>query len=73
MIIPPVTLNACPVQYEASSDARNRIIRATSAGSASRPSGDSSDHAATFATASWYVGKTTAEVLEQVGGLLRAG
>ncbi|HZR98837.1 MAG TPA: isochorismatase family cysteine hydrolase [Chloroflexota bacterium] len=30
-------------------------------------------HAATFATASWYVGKTTAEVLAQVGGLLRAG
>ena len=30
-------------------------------------------HEATFATASWYVGKTTDEVLEQVGGLLRAG
>ena len=30
-------------------------------------------HAATFATASWYVGKTTDEVLNQVGGLLRAG
>jgi biuret amidohydrolase len=30
-------------------------------------------HEATFATASWYVGKTTDEVLAQVGGLLRAG
>jgi nicotinamidase-related amidase len=30
-------------------------------------------HEATFATASWYVGKTTDEVLDQVGGLLRAG
>ena len=29
-------------------------------------------HAATFATASWYVGKTTDEVIAQLGGLLRA-
>src|SRR5262245_44515273 len=30
-------------------------------------------HATTFATASWYVGKTTDEVLAQLGALLRAG
>ena len=30
-------------------------------------------HATTFATASWYVGKSTDEVISQLGSLLRAG
>ena len=48
--MPPVTFMACPVQYDASSEARNNAMLATSWGSASRPSGDFEDHSATIAS-----------------------
>ena len=48
--IPPVTFIAWPVQYEASSEARNSAMLATSDGSASRPSGDFDDHSATISS-----------------------
>ena len=38
MNIPPLTLSVKPVTYEPSSDAKNRMVFATSTGSATRPS-----------------------------------
>ena len=48
--MPPVTFIACPVQYDASSEARKTAMLATSEGSARRPRGDFDDHSRTISS-----------------------